>query len=451
MASVQHFSSVLFLLMILAGLWSLVVDRMPFCVPCGPYLKIVWAFTLFWALIALSLINAEDLPRALKILGNMAYFLALLPLFYFGQKISGHILNSFVWGLVVAGPINLAMALWKVFALGFPRAKGFYNPIIFGDLMILGALLLLVCLCVGHFQSRVSSWVAGFSLSCLLLASYLSGTRGAWSALPFILILILGLFRHKLNKRKFIYLLLVFSLLTGLLFSAANLGLRAGSRSLALVPIKKNILLYFHEGRTDNNIGVRFAMWKIAWDMFKQHPVLGVGLGGFSQEFSARNVGLKIAPGARIPHAHSIYFEFLATTGLPGFLAMLTCLFIVPGWFFKRALSGTGLQRLSGSLGLVFLLCFALFGLTECWLFRSPMLISYIVGLLIFTSSCFENTESALSSPGGVMASCGGERQLDANKNQAMECPISDEHQFLRQSAWPHASSGVKCCSRNCG
>ena len=61
----------------------------------------------------------------------------------------------------------------------------------------------------------------------------------------------------------------------------------------------------------------RYAYWKVAADVFADHPLLGVGSGSFQVEWLARR---EIAEGVR--DAHSLYLETAAELGLAGLAAL---------------------------------------------------------------------------------------------------------------------------------
>ncbi len=62
----------------------------------------------------------------------------------------------------------------------------------------------------------------------------------------------------------------------------------------------------------------RDTFWRIAQQLFEQHPIFGVGPAGYSVEY------YKLLPdiGYLPPHAHSIYYAFLSETGIVGSLAL---------------------------------------------------------------------------------------------------------------------------------
>lgn len=392
MSSVRHFSSTLFVLMALVALWGGISYKYRLH---DQHVQIVCAFLCFIFVISLSLINAHDIAEGFNRLGKMAYFIVLVPLYFATRAVHSHMVGYFMWGLVCAGPINFLIAFNSVYFQEMSRAQGYYHPIIFGDLNLLAAMLLSVFIFSGYLKNRIASFLGPFSVLCFLFSCYLSGTRGAWLALPVALSVALLLYRASLTKRLVGQMLIGLILLVSIICVTQKLGGEHSSvRTGEIFPMTLNNITSFSRGENLNtSLGQRFLMWGIAVDMMKAEPLFGSGIGGFSNEVERLQREGKTVLKIAWPHAHSIYFEFLGTTGLLGLLSMLTCLFIVPGIVFMKTLSGTELQRMSASAGLVFLFCFATFGLTECWLYRSPMLITYIVCLLIFTTGCLNKNE----------------------------------------------------------
>lgn len=89
----------------------------------------------------------------------------------------------------------------------------------------------------------------------------------------------------------------------------------------------ENVVIPMEEAAVEN-IDIssgRFELWAIAWDLFKSHPILGVGWGGFadyvSDEFSeihARGSGQQ-----DVVNVHNSYLQFLCETGIVGTVFIL--------------------------------------------------------------------------------------------------------------------------------
>ena len=124
------------------------------------------------------------------------------------------------------------------------------------------------------------------SLFMLLGCSLLTLSRGGWIGLLFAIILILFLS----SKRKFIVAFLSFVILV-----------------LIFIPhIRERFLFTF----TFNGDASRFALWKGAWGMIKEHPLLGNGIGTFMANFS------KFTKGLGVQYAHNCYLQIWAETGV---------------------------------------------------------------------------------------------------------------------------------------
>ncbi len=103
----------------------------------------------------------------------------------------------------------------------------------------------------------------------------------------------------------------------------------------------------------------RFMYWTGAWSIFKDHWLVGSGLWTFIELYP--QTGLKYTP----PHAHNMYLQTLAETGLVGFGFLMACLIILFKTFvgiFKR---GGAERKDIGFYIAISLSCFLLHNLIE--------------------------------------------------------------------------------------
>ncbi|MDQ2070113.1 O-antigen ligase family protein [Natronospira bacteriovora] len=100
------------------------------------------------------------------------------------------------------------------------------------------------------------------------------------------------------------------------------------------------------------SMGRRMEMWRLAWQAFLERPLLGHGTGTFGNYLIAQaEAGLgdhRITPYS---HAHSEYFEALATRGILGFLALLL---LLGGLLYVSLRPGPGQPKRGGHDGLPF-------------------------------------------------------------------------------------------------
>ena len=81
---------------------------------------------------------------------------------------------------------------------------------------------------------------------------------------------------------------------------------------------------------------------------------------------------------------HNIYLQSLATTGIVGLIALCMALLVLPFRLFYRA-AQTRFSVVS-VVGMVAITAFAVFGLTESWILRAPMISVYLVYLITLVS-----------------------------------------------------------------
>jgi O-antigen ligase len=152
---------------------------------------------------------------------------------------------------------------------------------------------------------------------CLsFLAFILSWTRGAFVGIAFALPVQLFF----INKRvSYLSLLTVFCLLCFSLFYIS------GRKEVLPSSISDRLFT----GMQNSSNQMRLNQLKVGWKIFQDKPFLGIGY----RSFEERDIYYKKKnnlPFVDMPlHAHNNFMEFLATTGLIGFLCYLTWLI---GW-----------------------------------------------------------------------------------------------------------------------
>jgi len=121
-----------------------------------------------------------------------------------------------------------------------------------------------------------------------------TGGVGAWVCLA----LVMGLLLYKQNAGPRAFFI------TGLLFLAA-------------------LSFIWHRGLhswTLASYSMRLELWKAAWQLFLQHPLIGWGLGTFGEAY--QSAGLPLGTGALF--AHNLFLQLLVETGVLG-----TVLFVI--------------------------------------------------------------------------------------------------------------------------
>ena len=230
------------------------------------------------------------------------------------------------------------------------------------------------------------------------------------------------------QKGGLLFLSLILAIVSVLTFSRSGfLGLGVGCLTFGLLSLKEGFgrrllplvavlvisvggLLYFshqtHYSLVDRmfkslldpaekSTTAHYSLLLGEWQLFLDHPVLGVGYGGFSEAFRASehskgHTWVDPVKDIRLP-AHSIWLEVLTETGITGFIPYLLFMLLVTQQFLHA------LFRASAERDKVYLIAFAsgFFALLSGGIFYSYNLLFFwyfiFVGLLFSQNEPFNN------------------------------------------------------------
>lgn len=274
--------------------------------------------------------GAEGFTRVLRLL-------PMIPLLLFLRRVRG--LAPWWWNGLIAGAVIAGLyALWFVLSgqtgAHGARVEGTTNPIYFGGFALAFALMLLPQLTGGQASVSRRTLVL-LAITLALVANALSGSRGAWLAIPALLLL----YPLTLGRR---------------LQPALRLGLPLALLALSAAIITGSVLLIngrytetlldlgrLHQGLpSDGAIGLRLGMWQLAWQQFMEQPLFGAGPGSFRHALLAAidSGHLRADDYEGFRHPHNQYFSALLVAGLVG-LASLLFLLGSAAWLFVRRLA----------------------------------------------------------------------------------------------------------------
>jgi len=87
-----------------------------------------------------------------------------------------------------------------------------------------------------------------------------------------------------------------------------------------------------------NGFNIRLAIWNCGWEIFKEHPVIGVRLGDKDQALLNKYTEKGFSFGIRTnKNMHSTYLDILASMGITGFLVFAIGFLILPLMYCKSA------------------------------------------------------------------------------------------------------------------
>lgn len=279
------------------------------------------------------------------------YFALKLHIENSNFKIKDHLDIGVILGCVGA----FSFACYQYFSLGLPRVDGFLFSINYGFLACSLSLLALTL----HFKSKFK-YMLLFCSVIGMLTVILTFTRGAMFAIPIILVVITCLKFKKIKKTYIILSSIVLIASSMLMYNYSsdfhkriNYTLNEFSLIASGDIIKSSSSTY------------RVQYWQAAFEAFKTSPLIGLPYTKREELNHKLYLDGKISEGASTVtrgHAHSQYFEMLASNGVLGILSIISIL-VVPFLLFVSHYKKYGSDWAFSAA--VFVLGFAIFGLTE--------------------------------------------------------------------------------------
>ena len=270
-----------------------------------------YAYGFFVFTLLLSALFSGDLIKGLKEWANLCIWRAM-PFFIITLAIKDAVrVKKILAASVVGITIGFLCIGYQAYQGSF-RAAGFYgHPMTFGGFLCIYLPLITVWFFESLKLKNKQTLLSAIVLALALMAWLFNATRGAWVALAPVLLFILGYYSWQ--NKKIMALCLVL--------------LCAGGAYLVNNPrfVQRTATIV---SKVDTSNTARFVFWNECYKIFKEHPVLGVGLGQAKAEYKKTGKLTKF-----FTHAHSNLFQMLSENGLVGLLGYL--LFV--GYYFKKS------------------------------------------------------------------------------------------------------------------
>jgi O-antigen ligase len=296
---------------------------------------------------------------------------------------------ALIYGVSVGAIVAFGVGLFQIGIAGLPRAGGDTSPVQFGMM----AMCLAAVAAVGFAHARGDRLMATFAATgflCGVATAFISGSRGAVLALPFVLAPVAPVFLRR-SRRAFLTVsasLAIFAgglLLTDVGEMSSRIGIALSNVSL-LLPGAKMPGLVADDGdpkllvrRSD---GERLQMIALAYRLFLKNPIFGVGTHGWNDAVETLAASPDPAERLRVPfnQAHNQYADDLAKGGILRFVLGLLLLGM-PLWLFLKSKPYSNGERSGFALaGVVASSSFMIFCLSESLVLLSlPMIIHPIL------------------------------------------------------------------------
>ena len=248
---------------------------------------------------------------------------------------------------------------------GMSRANAFYgHPMTLGGWLCIFLPLLLI----EFFERKLLGkyyWMAGIAFCICNAALIFNGTRGAWLAVAIVCAMLLIYYMFK-SKRNMSIIIIFVVLITSILINNAKFMYRLDT------------IDDFNKYQSNTE---RILIWQSAWNMFKDHPVLGVGLGQYTENYREKYVS-PLAKEPHLTHAHNNFMQMLAENGIVGFAGFL----IMFGYIiFKNLIAWFKGRNVYALMIVSTTVCLLLQGFTEYNVGNSAVIKMYwlVLGLLV--------------------------------------------------------------------
>jgi O-antigen ligase len=303
----------------------------------------VW---IFLAATALSLMGAPDLKAGVVNWGHhLLYFAVFFAMVADWKDVPWERIWRvyFFWAALAA-----ASALWDFFVSGGERSLGFSR------LVLPAAVIPVLCFELARLSSDKAGrwWLAVFFVVTAVAAQ----TRGLWMSTG--ILFIVWLFSGRFLKP---FRLVAAQRVAGRFFQLAAVLLLI---FLLLVPFLEQVERRAEQlAQKGGTVYLRLFLWGVAWRLFLDHPVTGIGMGQFTgtvgQYPEMKN--LAVFEWTHGLSAHNLPLTFLAETGLAGALTFLFLLFSIVRFAWRGAQKTRTEEEFAAGWG--FFLIFTVFAL----------------------------------------------------------------------------------------
>lgn len=354
--------------------------------PGTEYITLALVLLLFFVAAATEILWHGLDSRGFDRPSRFIFALFVIPLLAHYPPKARYLWLGFATGAVGAG----GWAIQQVFFEGMARAQGETQTIQFGNIAMLMGLISLVGFLWFQQLTRPNNFfkilmLAGFAGG--ITASFLSGSRGGWLALPIGLVLTLYAYKFQLSAGRSIGLITLSIAVIAALSLAPDTGVQK-----RLDRVFHETRGYFTEADATTSIGARLEMWKAATKLGYQRPFLGWG------SIQVEIEKAKLAEAGRIDssilqysHAHNDFLDSWQKRGLLGLGALIALYFVPLLFFMKKLTEGRQRTRPVALAGALMCTSYIIFSLSQAFFEHNSGVMVYAFLLVTLWALCVES------------------------------------------------------------
>lgn len=296
------------------------------------------------------------------------------------------------WGAVTAalcaGTYSIVI---KIINPEMARISFVSNPIDHGYFLVLAAFISINGLF--FFMKMKSSFVCLPILAFFigLSGAILSGSRGAWLAIPILTVLTIVNFKKHFNPAH-MYAAVILGLVLAAII-AGSVGDSIVQNRLTQVgsEVKK-----YYAGSNDlqpavnrplDSIGLRLEMYWVALDIIKNNPIFGAGPGRYQYNVNKYIDSGKVNKGIKnLRYPHNDYLTVATCTGLPGLVIFVITVYFIP-LYILYIYAGKDLSQPLFWAGVIIVAGYMVFSLSNSTLFKNVRIYYYCLMLCAICAS----------------------------------------------------------------
>lgn len=284
-------------------------------------------------------------------------------------------------GFIVGGIAAGTVAAWERYSLGAERAAGFTGGIQFGDLALMMAVFCVAAFVASDWLFRKPALWRAASLLGIAGGSYasiMSGARGGWVAIPFVVLVFCAAYLRRSNVKWIVATLL--GLLAVSVIAVSTVPMVESRYERAIEDVQM-----YRQGDTESSLGARFEVWRALTVIIPQKPYMGWSEAGYKSEKERL-----VASGAfttsvtKLANTHNTFLEVWVLQGLLGLMPVLALLALSLVYFGRRLRSADPVAQYLAVCGVSLVGCFVIFSQTQIMLGRNNTLLFFIISLITF-------------------------------------------------------------------